>query len=155
MCYYWDNKYLLYKYLLIIHRISTQVLSGGTLPKRLTLKQLAKQAEKDLIHVELNKIYGETLSCPILGQHYKIPERTAKPGSIQFDPSFPYVSFIQENNYSSSICKCMLYSYNEVRIGSVHCNNLTFCRISSKCSVCYIQTISPLDLSKILLLQCS
>lgn len=74
-----------------------QVLSGGSFPKRLTIKQLQKQAEKDLVHVDQSKIYGKALSEPVLGQHYRIPERTAKHRNIEFDPTFSYVSFCVYN----------------------------------------------------------
>ncbi|XP_030753243.1 WD repeat-containing protein on Y chromosome isoform X2 [Sitophilus oryzae] len=72
-----------------------RVLCGGSFPKRLTIKQLQKQAQKDLIHIDHNKIYGTRLRDPILGHHYHIPERTTKPKEIKFDTSFRYIPVYQ------------------------------------------------------------
>nr|XP_023023649.1 WD repeat-containing protein on Y chromosome [Leptinotarsa decemlineata] len=72
-----------------------RVLCGGTFPKRLTIKQLQKQAEKDLIHIDQSKIYGKPLQTPVLGNHYAIPERTTKPKEIEFDTSCPYIPVYQ------------------------------------------------------------
>lgn len=69
-----------------------RVLCGGSFPKRLTIKQLQKQAQKDLIHVDHKKIYGEMLRRPFLGHYYNIPEKTAKQKDVEFDPTFSYVS---------------------------------------------------------------
>ncbi|KAJ8932564.1 hypothetical protein NQ318_023097, partial [Aromia moschata] len=68
-----------------------RVLSGGSLPKRLTRKQRMMRAHKDLISVDESKIYGKALTPPILGNHYSIPERKTKPRSVDLDTSFPYV----------------------------------------------------------------
>lgn len=67
---------------------------GGSFEKRLTIKQLKKQAEKNWIHIDHSKIYGKPLEDPILGHYFNIPERTTKPKSIEFDTSFSYVSII-------------------------------------------------------------
>ncbi|KAG5863407.1 hypothetical protein JTB14_010170 [Gonioctena quinquepunctata] len=72
-----------------------RVLSGGACSKRLTNKQLQKQAEKDLIHIDQNKIYGNTLQTPILGNYYAIPERTTKSKNIEFDSALPYIPVYQ------------------------------------------------------------
>ncbi|CAH1154332.1 unnamed protein product [Phaedon cochleariae] len=72
-----------------------RVLCGGSFPKRLTIKQLKKQAEKDKIHIDQSKIYGKSLISPILGNHYAIPERTTNPVDIKFDTSFPYIPVYQ------------------------------------------------------------
>nr|CAI5831958.1 unnamed protein product [Callosobruchus analis] len=68
-----------------------RVLYGGALPKRMTFKQLQKQAEKNVINIDHRKIYGMSLDDPILGHHYNIPQRTTQPKTIQFDTSLPYV----------------------------------------------------------------
>lgn len=67
------------------------MLCGGSFPKRLTFKQLQKQAQKDLIHIDHGKIYGHRLKEPILGHHYNVPERTTQTKDIKFDTTFPYV----------------------------------------------------------------
>lgn len=67
---------------------------GGAFPKRLTIKQLQKQAVKDLIDIDHSKIYGDILQSPFLGRYYNIPERTTKPRAIEFDPTYSYVSYI-------------------------------------------------------------
>ncbi|XP_076266144.1 WD repeat-containing protein on Y chromosome-like [Rhynchophorus ferrugineus] len=72
-----------------------RVLCGGSFPKRLTIKQLQKQAQKDLIHIDHSKIYGARLKEPILGEHYDIPVRTTKPKDIKFDTTFPYIPVYQ------------------------------------------------------------
>ncbi|XP_050294962.1 WD repeat-containing protein on Y chromosome-like [Anthonomus grandis grandis] len=72
-----------------------RVLSGGSFPKRLTFKQLQKQAEKDLVHVDHSKIYGARLSDPILGHNYNVFERLSTPKEVKFDTSFPYIPVYQ------------------------------------------------------------
>lgn len=68
------------------------MLSGGTLEKKLTTKQIARRAQTDSVQVDQTKIYGKPLESPLLGNYYALPERTANPKNIVFDMSFPYVS---------------------------------------------------------------
>ncbi|KAL1498296.1 hypothetical protein ABEB36_009115 [Hypothenemus hampei] len=77
-----------------------RVLCGGSFPKRLTIKQLQKQAQKNLIHIDHKKIYGTRLKDPILGSHYNIPERTTHPKDIKFDTSFSYIPVYYHLNMS-------------------------------------------------------
>ncbi|CAG9835022.1 unnamed protein product [Diabrotica balteata] len=72
-----------------------RVLSGGSFPKRLTIKQLKKMQEKDHIHIDNEKIYGQSLQDPILGRYFNIPERTVRQRDIEFDTSFPYIPVYQ------------------------------------------------------------
>lgn len=74
-----------------------QVLCGGSFPKRLTIKQLQKQAQKDLVHIDHSKIYGNRLKDPILGEYYQVPERTTHTKDIKFDTSFPHVNLPNPN----------------------------------------------------------
>ncbi|KAJ8918540.1 hypothetical protein NQ315_013045 [Exocentrus adspersus] len=72
-----------------------RVLSGGSFEKRLTIKQLARRAETNLVHVDETKIFGTRLEAPILGNFYALPERTKHQGDITFDMSFPYIPVYQ------------------------------------------------------------
>ncbi|KAJ8982884.1 hypothetical protein NQ317_004314 [Molorchus minor] len=74
---------------------SLRVLSGGTLPKPLTEKQKQRRAQKESLSVDESKIYGMALTDPILGNHYRVAERTTKPRFIDLDTSFPYIPVYQ------------------------------------------------------------
>ncbi|CAG9763835.1 unnamed protein product [Ceutorhynchus assimilis] len=72
-----------------------RVLMGGSFAKRLTIKQLQRQAQSDLIHIDHKKIFGSRKSDPILGQYYNIPQRTTSPKDVTFDTTFSYIPVYQ------------------------------------------------------------
>lgn len=47
-----------------------------------------------MVDVDFSKIYGTSLTDPILGHYYAIPKRFTKPKEIKFDTSFLYVSYL-------------------------------------------------------------
>ncbi|CAG9858410.1 unnamed protein product [Phyllotreta striolata] len=68
-----------------------RVLMGGSLPKRLTIKQYKQLQKKERIKVDATKIYGTALNPPYLGHHYAIPKRYTRPKSVKFNTDFLYV----------------------------------------------------------------
>ncbi|XP_045473600.1 WD repeat-containing protein on Y chromosome-like [Harmonia axyridis] len=72
-----------------------RVLRGGTLIKQLSKKKLAQLAARELTAVDYSKVYGKRLEEPILGHHFKLPDRSALPPDIKFDSSFAYIPVYQ------------------------------------------------------------
>ncbi|CAH0554761.1 unnamed protein product [Brassicogethes aeneus] len=70
---------------------SRRILSGGFLPVPLTKSQIKRRADKEIIGIDLSKIYGKALQQPYLGHHYKIIEGATSTADIQFDTSLPTI----------------------------------------------------------------
>lgn len=65
---------------------------GGLVPKRLTKKQLALLAERELVITDFTRgVYGKRLEEPILGNYFHMPRRTMQRHEFQLDTSFSYV----------------------------------------------------------------
>lgn len=68
---------------------------GGNVPRRLTRKQLAFLAEREMVITDFSKgVYGKRLEDPILGNYFHMPKRTSHRHEFQLDTSFSYVRMI-------------------------------------------------------------
>lgn len=75
-------------------QIIFKIYMGGKYERRLTKKQ-EQQAEQEMTKIDLSKgnVYGKRLEAPVLGNYYKLPERTTGRHDFTLDTSFAYVCF--------------------------------------------------------------
>ncbi|KAF2880421.1 hypothetical protein ILUMI_25755 [Ignelater luminosus] len=73
-----------------------KVYMGGKYERRLTKKQ-EQQAEQEMTKTDLSKgsVYGKRLEAPVLGNYYKLPERTTGRHDFTLDTSFAYIPVYQ------------------------------------------------------------
>ncbi|XP_017784579.1 PREDICTED: WD repeat-containing protein on Y chromosome [Nicrophorus vespilloides] len=80
----------------VMSSTTCRVLMGEHFVKKLTKKQEAAQAEKELEYKEGTRgIYGKRLEHPILGNYINVPEKTTHKFEISLDSTFPYIPVYQ------------------------------------------------------------
>lgn len=71
--------------------------------KRTKKEQQDKEAERITEKINVKEIYGKRLTDPILGNYFKLPQRTFKRHDFELDTSFAYVSTLSlfENEFTN------------------------------------------------------
>lgn len=80
-----------------ISSTTLRVLMGGFI-KKIPINDTKVISQDRTAVIDKSKIYGNSLSVPVLGDFYHIPKRTTRTGTIEFDTSFPYVRTLWKMN---------------------------------------------------------
>lgn len=100
-----------------ISSTTLRVLMGGYIEKVPVIKGQMVPVGRTSFIIDRSKVYGETVTQPVLGNFYDIPKRVTRTGAIEFDTTFSYVKGRFRALAGSSIkFRCFRYRFISISI---------------------------------------